>query len=370
MKNFNYLILLVAFAVIVSCKKKEFPESSSENLPIFNCSMLVNGVAQSYTAGINNYYNYTSFFQDSNNVYGFIGNLKQSNCVSCPNSIQIQINDYKISGSNTSVNIDSALYIGNYPYLYTSNTKSYTVQFQSFYNKTASSYLWNFGDGSTSSQPNPIHTFSQGKYNTCLTVNGTNACVSTICSYQKLNFSSSYCTASILDSNLSANIKLFKSSTFGVAPFDYLWNFGDGGTSTLSNPTHTYLIQGSYPVTLRVIDANSDTAIANYNTITQNDISSCAANYKVSSINLSSASIGLSSIVVTWVDSVGDTYRSNTISQPVTSKFEIVSVEDYERNENNELTKKMHVKFSCVLYNGSNSIAIQNADAIICVAYK
>jgi gliding motility-associated-like protein len=36
----------------------------------------------------------------------------------------------------------------------------------------------------------------------------------------------------------------------------YLWNFGDGTTSTLSNPSHTYLTPGSYTVTLYVITDN------------------------------------------------------------------------------------------------------------------
>jgi len=34
----------------------------------------------------------------------------------------------------------------------------------------------------------------------------------------------------------------------------YLWTFGDGATSTLPNPTHTYTKPGNYPVTLKVTD--------------------------------------------------------------------------------------------------------------------
>ena len=42
----------------------------------------------------------------------------------------------------------------------------------------------------------------------------------------------------------------------------YLWDFGDGGTSTQANPNHTYAAAGSYPVSLKVTDAGgvSDTA--------------------------------------------------------------------------------------------------------------
>jgi gliding motility-associated-like protein len=40
------------------------------------------------------------------------------------------------------------------------------------------------------------------------------------------------------------------SDTSASGPINWLWNFGDGNTSTLSNPTHTYPISGSNTVTL------------------------------------------------------------------------------------------------------------------------
>ena len=36
--------------------------------------------------------------------------------------------------------------------------------------------------------------------------------------------------------------------------FSYLWNFGDGSTSTMLNPAHTYTVPGNYVVTLQVTD--------------------------------------------------------------------------------------------------------------------
>ncbi|MAX13596.1 MAG: hypothetical protein CMG11_06110, partial [Candidatus Marinimicrobia bacterium] len=48
---------------------------------------------------------------------------------------------------------------------------------------------------------------------------------------------------------------------------DWLWNFGDGQTSNIQNPTHTYYENGSYTVTLTVFDDNGmeDTnSIVNY----------------------------------------------------------------------------------------------------------
>jgi gliding motility-associated-like protein len=45
---------------------------------------------------------------------------------------------------------------------------------------------------------------------------------------------------------------LFLDSTQSIAPLSYYWEFGDGGTSTLPTPTHTYLLSGNYDVALTI----------------------------------------------------------------------------------------------------------------------
>jgi len=44
---------------------------------------------------------------------------------------------------------------------------------------------------------------------------------------------------------------VFTNTTAGVPPISYTWDLGDGITSTLTNPTHTYAAAGFYLVTLR-----------------------------------------------------------------------------------------------------------------------
>ena len=47
----------------------------------------------------------------------------------------------------------------------------------------------------------------------------------------------------------------FTGSVYGGDPgFSWFWDFGDGTTSPLQNPTHTYTTVGEYPVSLTVID--------------------------------------------------------------------------------------------------------------------
>ena len=47
-------------------------------------------------------------------------------------------------------------------------------------------------------------------------------------------------------------LAIFTPTVTGTGPFSYLWEFGDGITSTLDTPTHTYSALGTYPVTLTV----------------------------------------------------------------------------------------------------------------------
>lgn len=119
---------------------------------------------------------------------------------------------------------------------------------------------WNFGDGGTSTAQNPIHTYiSGGVFHVVLTVSDTNTgCVSSF-------------TDSVTISDLTAEIG-GPVSYFGCGPLtagfenastnlgagiitDYLWDFGDGGTSDLSDPTHVYDEPGTYTVSLTVTNS-------------------------------------------------------------------------------------------------------------------
>lgn len=52
----------------------------------------------------------------------------------------------------------------------------------------------------------------------------------------------------------------------GVLPYSYVWAFADGGTSTLTTPTHSYAVAGSYNATVTVTDSatpRADVTVAN-----------------------------------------------------------------------------------------------------------
>ncbi|OFY84063.1 MAG: hypothetical protein A3F72_11830 [Bacteroidetes bacterium RIFCSPLOWO2_12_FULL_35_15] len=65
----------------------------------------------------------------------------------------------------------------------------------------------------------------------------------------------------------SGQVSFYDLSSFN--PTSWLWNFGDGNTSTLQNPTHTYLTSGTFTVSLKATNSfgNNTKTIVNYITV-------------------------------------------------------------------------------------------------------
>lgn len=114
------------------------------------------------------------------------------------------------------------------------------------------SYQWNFGDGGTSTQSNPSHTYAvAGTYNVCLIA--TSSCMSdTIC--QTVTATCSPANSGFSTSINALNASFGNSST-GQSPLTYQWTFGDGGTSTQANPTYSYASPGYYTACLIATNA-------------------------------------------------------------------------------------------------------------------
>ncbi len=365
------LIALIGMVLFNACKKKDLPVAEEGNAPQFYFSGKVNGTDYKIEAGVGDYYMYSAYSQNTNNVYGFSGSLKQNNCSTCSNSIHFEINDCRYSTTNGPSGIDSAFASTFYPY-YAGNPApvSYYVSFYSIFNNSAQSYLWNFGDGDTSALANPSHFYRySGEYNVSLKIQDYFSCSNTVSNIQKIGLSDSYCKTTITVTSTSTLNANFTHSTVGTPPYNFYWDLGDGNFSSVTSPTHTYVTPGRYPVSLRVIDAVNDTAIANFNYITSTG-SVCTTNYVVLNSMPLSNPMAYSNIIIKWTDALGTEYTSNSSLQPSTSYFKVISVSDYHDNENGQKTKKLHVKFKCNVYNGSASMPIDNGDAIVVVAYK
>lgn len=164
-------------------------------------------------------------------------------------------------------NVESVSPVANFTADQTSGTEPLTVTFTDTSTNTPTSWSWSFGDGGTSTARNPTHVYLPGTYTVSLTV--TNAAGSdseTKIDYITVTAAESAPTAAFSANTTSGDVPLtvtFTDSSTGN-PTSWLWNFGDGTTSTDRNPVHTYTISGSHTVTLTVSNtagSNSETKI-------------------------------------------------------------------------------------------------------------
>lgn len=132
--------------------------------------------------------------------------------------------------------------------------------------KPITEWLWDFGDGETSAFQNPSHTYtSAGSFTVSLTVTtaaGSNLKVSTgLISTQQPAAPSARFSASPRSGIRPLAVQFTDLSAPGTYPIQtWLWDFGDGASSTLVNPTHTYDLPGIFTVSLTVTtDAGSST---------------------------------------------------------------------------------------------------------------
>jgi len=115
------------------------------------------------------------------------------------------------------------------------------------------SWSWNFGDSTTSTLANPVHTYlNNGTYWVCLTVTDFDSCTYNVCIW--INVGGGGCFASFSHWVDTTNTAYFNDmSSVGIT--SWWWDFGDSTFSSLQNPVHTYLSTGSYWVCLTISDS-------------------------------------------------------------------------------------------------------------------
>jgi len=127
-------------------------------------------------------------------------------------------------------------------------------------------WLWDFGDGETSTAQNSTHIYSdKGKYAVELTVtdddggsHSTTMEVAVVNLPPVVDFRISETSVNVGDEVLFIDL----SSDPEGRPLKYLWDFGDGNTSTESDPTYVYSTSGTITVRLTVIDDEFEAEMA------------------------------------------------------------------------------------------------------------
>lgn len=121
---------------------------------------------------------------------------------------------------------------------------------------TITSWSWTFGDGGSSTDRNPSHTYNgNGTYTVSLTVTdnlGMIAATSRAITVTQPNIPP---TAGFTFATAGTTVTFTDASSDSDGSITaWSWNFGDGSSSTSRNPSHTYAAGGTYPVVLTVTD--------------------------------------------------------------------------------------------------------------------
>ncbi len=154
-----------------------------------------------------------------------------------------------------------------------SNMSNNTYQFVDMSVSTPNpptSWSWYFGDGTTSTLQNPVHTYAQpGYYGVCLTIGNNSGCQSTNC--DTLLVGPPAPCANYFYFTLTGLTSSFYGYGYnGTPPYTFMWDFGDGTTSALQNPVHTYAVSGTYTVTLTTADSQGCTVTSTQNVTVTN----------------------------------------------------------------------------------------------------
>ncbi|OQX97146.1 MAG: hypothetical protein B6I20_13265, partial [Bacteroidetes bacterium 4572_117] len=121
--------------------------------------------------------------------------------------------------------------------------------------------FWDFGDGTTSTSPNPMHVYTAaGTYTAILSVTDNEGATATDNADVTIfgsgniapdaNANGSYSA----DENVQINFSSTGSSDADGTIVSYLWDFGDGSSSIQANPSYAYSTAGTYSVVLTVTD--------------------------------------------------------------------------------------------------------------------
>ena len=161
--------------------------------------------------------------------------------------------------------------------------------------------MWDFGDGNTSTQMEPSHTYEEEDiYEVVLTV--MNDC-DTVTSVQSINLNTlptAGFSADVTEGCLPLTVMFTDNSSANTSTWE--WNF-PGGTpsmSTESNPTIVYTAAGSFDVYLKVSNAMGSDSVMSIGLITVSDVPTTNFDFSADDFTVNFTNLSINYVSLAW----------------------------------------------------------------------
>jgi gliding motility-associated-like protein len=135
---------------------------------------------------------------------------------------------------------------------------------------TGLKYLWDFGDGTTSTERIPVKAYQiSGVFDVSLKITDTANCSNVLIKPGYMIVGGINAGFSVSDSFAACPPLLVSFTNKSIGAISYLWDFGNGNTSILPNPVQTYTVLGAYQAKLVVIGKGGCTDTASQRILIQ-----------------------------------------------------------------------------------------------------
>lgn len=388
MRVINNVFLLFFLLSIGACKQVELPEPIDGD-PVFSVNASLANQALNITAGVDDFYLFTSYVQDDLEVNSFIGRFaKLEDCTTdCEESLEFIIRDADIASN--SLAIESSLSVGRYGYAGpVGQGDTVLLGYDVFLENNSTSnqpliYTWDFGDNTTSNEQNPEPHFYP-----------VNSGLDRVISLEVFANNSGFPTCFATESNTinldqqvipecELGYSLFYDSVVvemcglmsGIPPFTYEWGFDPllfDSCVTLTN------FSDSVDFQLTGVDAQGCSEVVSISLardVQSGGLGYCSADfaYEVRErvmVTQEVDSLNLSEVIIRYTNPEGILFSTEFNPQPAESIFDIQQAVEYFDNENGEKTRQLVVSFSCTLYSADgDELFLQEGSGTIAVAH-
>jgi PKD repeat protein len=181
-------------------------------------------------------------------------------------TVQNSVGQSSSTSQTVTVNAAAPSLSAAFTYMPSSPVTGQTVSFLDQSTGGVNSWLWSFGDGSSSSVQNPTKQYAApGSYTVTLTAFAGSASASTtrtlVVSAASPALPSVAADFSYPPTPVAVGSAVSFADKSTGSPTTWFWSFGDGSTSSAHNPTHTYTSAGTFTVTLNASNGqNSGTS--------------------------------------------------------------------------------------------------------------